>query len=219
MKVIALTGRAGSGKDTAACGIQLLTGAIDLKYPEFEASEFFKFRWRGGVKDVGDWPIVKFAEPVYQIAGILTGHDPDFDIMNDRFKDNSWIVGGKEFTGRQILQLVGTEIGRQIFDKEIWVELMHQKLKSMYNTYKGVIITDCRFLNEATFLMTRWDATIIRLTGRDSGLPLIHVSESEMEKIHTEFVIDNSRSYIHLLDSLDYICKHLNISNHQCIWK
>lgn len=47
-------------------------------------------------------------------------------------------------TPRQILQQLGTEVGRQ-FDNEIWVKNMQSRLRNA----ERVVIDDCRFLNES----------------------------------------------------------------------
>lgn len=50
---------------------------------------------------------------------------------------------GKPFTPRLALQLMGTEAGRDVFHKDVWVtSLIHR------NIGKDVVITDVRFKNE-----------------------------------------------------------------------
>lgn len=50
---------------------------------------------------------------------------------------------GYEFTPRLALQLMGTEAGRDVFHKDLWVvSLLHR------NIGKNVVITDVRFRNE-----------------------------------------------------------------------
>lgn len=236
MKIIALTGRAGSGKDTAALAIRLLTGSLDPAWmmsiegcpiigPNrhvVDLQEFFDIKWPNQSTDENNkWKVMKFAEPVYQIAAVITGHDPNDPeaIMNSGFKNKLFGLGGVPKTGRELLQLIGTEFGRTHFANKIWISILEDKLlKLSEEKFKGVIVTDCRFLNEAIFLNSL-RATIIRMVGRDGGVPLSHSSESEMELIEPDYIVDNRLDYKYLMDQIQEICTALRISNHQYKWK
>lgn len=50
-----------------------------------------------------------------------------------------------DLTPRLVLQLWGTEVGRQAFHNEIWIASLENKLRK---TSGNVVITDCRFPNE-----------------------------------------------------------------------
>jgi hypothetical protein len=239
MKVIALTGRAGSGKDTAALGIRMLTGSLDPTWmmsiegcpitgPNrhvVDLKEFFNINWPDeSTDDRNQWKIWKFAYPVYQIAAILTGHDPDRAeyLMTPSFKESYWEVGlsGLKMSGGEILQKAGTEAGRMVFGDTIWLHIMNQALNAFKRDgYKGVIVTDCRFPNEAEFLRNYWQAIVIGLSGRDGGVSNNHPSESELSGITTDFHTQNDGTYSDLMFKLNSICDSLKISNHQYKWK
>ena len=51
------------------------------------------------------------------------------------------------FTPRDALQLIGTEVGREIFHNDFWLFKLEQKLKMDIN----YVITDVRFPNEIEF--------------------------------------------------------------------
>lgn len=215
MKVIALTGRAGSGKDTAAAMLQILTG---VAWPHVYSdgainSDTSTYQ----VYNTDNWSVKKFAYPVYHIAAILVGRDVE-DIMTDpNFKSQVQAWG---LTGRQLLQKIGTECFREVIGTTIWIDIMHRTLDQLKSTgTSGVIISDTRFLNEAAFLEFKWDAIIIKLGGRDGGIDVTHQSESEISSIIPAYLIDNSGNYVDLMDGLAEICKELNIFNCKYTWK
>jgi hypothetical protein len=239
MKVIALTGRAGSGKDTAALGIRMLTGSLDPTWmmsiegcpitgPNrhvVDLKEFFNINWPDeSTHPASMWKVWKFSYPVYQIAAILTGHDPNRaeDLMTQNFKDSDWPIGlnGLRVSGRKILQLAGTEAGRDIYGDTLWLQIMDRQLENFQKEgFAGVIVTDCRFINECKFLQTYWGATTIRILGRDAGLPQNHPSESELDQINPDNYLSNHLDYVNLMDRLQEICNDLKISNHSYTWK
>lgn len=56
---------------------------------------------------------------------------------------------GREFTPREALQKMGTEVGRDIFHEDFWVLQTEQRIKS-YD--KNVVIADVRFPNEIDWI-------------------------------------------------------------------
>lgn len=55
-------------------------------------------------------------------------------------------------TNREILQRVGTEAMRNGFHKDVWVKILEIRIKAMLAEGKRVIVTDCRFDNEAEMI-------------------------------------------------------------------
>jgi hypothetical protein len=74
--------------------------------------------------------ILSFADPVKQIA--LSSFNWD---------------GIKDEKGRRLLQVIGTECGRE-YDKDIWVKKMREQIKIYAPIYNVIAIDDCRFDNE-----------------------------------------------------------------------
>lgn len=224
MKVIALTGRAGSGKDTAARILQLLTAKTNLfeireeDFPElmadFDALPFSEINMtpRGSLVK-NHFHIHKFAWPVYRIVGILLNRDPDKIILDPTFKNKVQQWG---LTGRQLLQKVGTECFRDVISTEVWVDVMREHLRT---EAPGVIISDLRFPNEGQFLKEEHDAFIVHIHGRDSGLPTNHVSESGLVNIPADISIPNTGSYSDLMKQLSNVCSYLGILNCKYTWK
>ena len=57
---------------------------------------------------------------------------------------------GEDFTPRYALQLMGTEVGRDVFNKNFWVIKLKQYIES--NPDQHFVITDVRFANEIDFV-------------------------------------------------------------------
>jgi hypothetical protein len=125
-KVIGLGGKAGSGKSTVS------------KY---------MFGHQG-------FCVLSFATPLKTIAAQMYPHiDPDswYDPIAKEKEDT---VTGK--SPRQILQLLGTEVGRLIYPNT-WIDLAAEGIKQVKkhncdNRYNGVVFDDCRFPNEAEMI-------------------------------------------------------------------
>lgn len=81
---------------------------------------------------------------------------------------------GKTMTAREILQKMGTEVGRDTFGDDIWIRNMLSRIEGE----EEVVVDDCRFLNEAMALRNK-GFTIIGIDR--PGLEVDkHPSEMEM---------------------------------------
>jgi hypothetical protein len=103
---------------------------------------------KGFVKD-------SFAKPLKDACAVMFGWPRDLLEGNTEESrqwreqpDEFWSEKvGKKFSPRLALQLLGTEAGRNVFHKDIWVNSL---LKRVGN--KNVVITDVRFKNELIFI-------------------------------------------------------------------
>jgi hypothetical protein len=127
--IVGLLGFIGSGKGTA--------GDI-LKDLGFTPVSFAK-----GVKDV---TAEMFGWPRHLLEGD-TQHSRDWREKPDEFWSKEF---GREFTPRYALQLLGTEVGRDVFHKDFWVIKLKQYIES--NPDQHYVITDVRFANEIDFV-------------------------------------------------------------------
>lgn len=137
--IVGLLGFIGSGKGTA--------GDI-LKDMGFTPISFAK-----GVKDV---TAEMFGWPRHLLEGD-TQHSREWREKPDDFWSYEF---GKEFTPRLALQLMGTEVGRDVFHKDFWVI----KLKNYIDNApeQDYVITDVRFQNEIQFI-NRFGGTLIEI--------------------------------------------------------
>ena len=127
--IVGLLGFIGSGKGTA--------GDI-LKDMGFTPVSFAK-----GVKDVA---AEMFGWPRHLLEGD-TQQSRDWREQPDQFWSKEF---GKDFTPRLALQLMGTEVGRDVFHKDFWVIKLKNYMQS--NPNQSYVITDVRFQNEIQFV-------------------------------------------------------------------
>ena len=100
-------------------------------------------------------------------------------------------------TNREILQRVGTEAMRDGFDKDVWVKIAELKARSLLEKGERVILTDCRFPNEAE-MICRLGGIVVEmerpgiealLTESERG----HVSEARIPGKYIAFTVENDR--------------------------
>lgn len=127
--IVGLLGFIGSGKGTA--------GDI-LKDMGFTPVSFAK-----GVKDVA---AEMFGWPRHLLEGD-TQLSREWREKPDAFWSKEF---GKDFTPRYALQLMGTEVGRDVFHKDFWVIKLKKYMND--NPDQNYVITDVRFANEIDFV-------------------------------------------------------------------
>jgi len=99
-----------------------------------------------------------FTDPLYRMAFAATGLDPDLSVDLDgreafKVSVHRATVGAggyMEATGREILQWLGTEVGRAA-EPDLWAMLLARKLGEVL-PHTDVVISDVRFSNEVTML-------------------------------------------------------------------
>ena len=139
MKIIAICGFQGSGKDT-------LANILIKKYG------YKKLSFGGTVKDIAsiifNWD-----------RKMLEGDSKESREWREKV-DDWWSkkLEIKNLTPRYILQQIGTDLFRNNFHKDIWINCLEKKLID----YDKVVITDCRFPNELKIL-NKYNATIIQI--------------------------------------------------------
>lgn len=126
--VIGLVGFIGSGKGAA--------GDILCEYG------YKKESFAGGVKDAASY---MFGWPRKMLEGD-TEESRNWRETPDSFWSKKF---GREFTPREALQLLGTEVGRDIFHQDFWVIQMENRLRFHDDS---IVITDVRFPNEIKWI-------------------------------------------------------------------
>lgn len=176
--IIGISGKLGSGKDTVA-------NIIKATDPTFQSKAY--------------------AYKLKQIVSILTSCSIE-DTMTQEGKNT--YIPEFELTIGQMLQQLGTNVLREGFNKNVWINALMLELSKSKGNY---IITDCRFKNEADAIknaggflirVNRPDNPIARNSNRD----LSHPSETDMDD-YTGFdaVIENDAD----LESLENKVKEL----------
>ena len=100
-------------------------------------------------------------------------------------------------SNREVLQVIGTDIFRTMFDNNIWANAPFNKDWSEYNV---VILTDCRFPNEKQAVEDR-GGMVIRLE-RDTGLVDSHISETALDEVDFKHKYSNNGSFEDLKEYL-----------------
>lgn len=151
IRIIGLTGVAGSGKSTAADYLQRKHG-------------FYRIRFAAPLKEA--------MRSILGAAG-LDNHIIERMIEGDLKEQPHDALLGK--TPRYAMQTLGTEWGRNLIDESFWVNLTCLYLTSL-SPDACAVIEDVRFENEAA-LIRKFGGKIIRMEGR-GGIPGNHSSEA-----------------------------------------
>jgi len=156
---IGITGKARSGKDTLASHLHSTAKEYDYGYER-----------------------ISFAEPLYAIARIF-----GFDTISKTAKTDFHPVWN--MTLRTFLQVVGTDLFRDCFDKDVWIKLAKMKIDSLIEAHTENVVVfafpDLRFDNEAK-LVRDLSGVVVKIERPESPLALSgtesqHQSESGVD--------------------------------------
>lgn len=187
MKLIALTGRAGCGKNTCANTIHSPS--------RFEYS---------------------FATPLKMaclniFGGTLEGW---FGESSQREKE---IPGWGTLTYRKALQIVGTDLFRDKFDKDIWVKSIANRIKFDAGEKRNAIdqgctsyfiITDLRFDNEVD-MVRKMGGTVVHITRGPAPKTVSHISEAGVIPELSDCVFHNDGSLCDLQERFPLLVKEI----------
>ena len=200
LQIIALTGLAGTGKDTAAdilathCGFTKLAFADALR-AEVQAAfnvpaELLTRR------DLKEMPTAALALVECTDIGFI-GAVCRIEMMRGRALTWSWLEAQR--SPREIMQQWGTEY-RRAQRVNYWLELLRGRIRQLHalDGRSRFVITDCRFENEAA--MIRAMGGVVWQITRTDVQPVEgqHASATDGTKLHPSVVIDNS-STLHSL--------------------
>lgn len=180
--IIALSGYAGSGKNAVA---DFLTSKHGFKQLSF-ANAIKKALWTLN-------PIIAYGW-VDDSSLLETNHQTSYPIHLQRIVPNYtddalWRSAKDSYTEvRRLLQVLGTEVGRDMFGEDFWVD---QVLKDLDSYNQNYVITDTRFPNEYWKLVEN-AAVIIRIN-REGYAPVNnHPSETALDSFMFDHEIDNN---------------------------
>lgn len=172
--LIGITGRKGSGKDTL--------GRI--------------LRERHGFRTTA------FADPLKDAARIIFGlshAQVHGEIADKEAPDPRW----DGLTPREILQRLGTEVGRSIHP-ETWIRSAMLRVEAEPGAWA---VTDVRFANEAAAIQARGGIVVrVDRPGLAEGVGAGHASEAGIEAIPVDLVLVNGGS----VEDLASAARHLS---------
>lgn len=92
------------------------------------------------------------ADPVKSVAKELVGMPREVAYGSQAVR-LGWTAYGK--TAREALQIIGTEIGREMFDQDIWIDRLVDRIVENEAKYDLTAVSDVRFWNEVLALPTK----------------------------------------------------------------
>lgn len=233
--IIAISGKKGHGKDLVGQIIQYLTHCQDddttweewdtLNYPFTNAT----------------WKVKRFADKLKDMVCLLLGctreqlEDREFkekELGEEwEYTDKIWLGSAqasfpnesgfdyikRRLTPRKILQLLGTEAGRNIIHPNIWVNALMSEYKGIDIVngmpeewgYPNWIITDMRFPNELEAVKAKGGITIRinrHIVGTDDlKLEDNHPSETALDNATFDHVIVNDGTIEDLIEKVKTI--------------
>lgn len=184
--LIGLCGYAGAGKDTAA---QLLI------------EEYYFQR-------------VAFADPIKKallaLDPIVPGErEGEYLPLSVFSRERSWAEVKEYPEVRRLMQIMGTEVGRNLFDPEIWVKLAEGKLNSTMSVGHAVV-TDVRFPNEAR-LIKKHGGYLVRVERPRFGPINEHLSDRASENWTYDYHIDNDGDIRSLREKMRNLLTQLQV--------
>jgi hypothetical protein len=137
---------------------------------------------------------IAFADPIKKalmaLDPFLPGNDEgQFLRLSDFCRDRPWSEVKDYPEVRRLMQVLGTEVGRNLVDPDLWVKLARRKLESTLSV-GDVVVTDVRFPNEAR-LIRGYGGFLVRIERPGYGPVNEHVSDRASEHWAYDRRIDN----------------------------
>jgi hypothetical protein len=150
-----------------------------------------------GAKTVGKTTIAKALSAYAINSRILSFATPIKEMLLAMGVPKEAILGEKKETvikeigqsGRELMQSLGTEWGRQMIHQNIWVYALQKKIDSGFD--QTIIIDDCRFENEAKWVSER-GGKIIMIKRDGVSYDDEHSSETPLPFQYIDRVIDTT---------------------------
>lgn len=177
--LIGITGKAGSGKDTIA---NILVEDFDFK----------RYAFADAVRDVA-----LAIDPYVFRNGIYTR-------LSEMVDDIGWDKAKREYAEpRRLLQVIGTEAGRQLVGENVWVDIVKRKWTD--DGKPNAVITDMRFPNEFEWVHNLSEGITLTVERPDNPDAIASTHASEAYSFKTKYTLTNN----HTLETLRMSIHHL----------
>lgn len=141
---------------------------------------------------------VAFAAPLK--AGVKAMFDLDDTQLDHPLKEQIIPEIGK--SPRQLMQLLGTEYGRDLVHQDLWLLLAKKKIEAYAALGYNVAITDARFDNEADFVRHN-HGIVLHVERGESGTKFAHPSEAGVKRESRDYLIANNSTMDELYKKID----------------
>lgn len=206
MNIIGFTGKKGVGKNfIAEIAKTIITDCYSEPTIDKDHSPYPGKKLLSG----GRVEFAAFADPMKEFIVNVLGVSPRLIYGNDKDKNTptqySWENMPKwlqekfnkhegAMTIRHVLQVYGTELNREIWDKEIWVKAMGRRINTAQT--KWFFVTDVRYQNEIELIQQK-KGKIWRINGPQRGDEAVkndgHSSEIVMDfTTNFDYIIENT---------------------------
>jgi hypothetical protein len=101
---------------------------------------------------------------------------------------------------RVALQTLGTEWGRNCINKDLWL----RRAKAEISKHENIVISDCRFNNEAEFILNA-GGYVLEVCRESTQQVALHSSEDGISKNLISFTIENNQKLTDLYRLVDYM--------------
>ena len=191
--IIGISGKAGSGKDTAAKMLEVLYANPDISYEDFANKRY---------KNFADIQIVHFADTLKETAQVLFRiGEWETNTQEGKKTTINWI--GK--TVRELLQGIGQGL-RDAIDPNLWVKILFANTEGWSN----YIIADVRYPNEIKAIKER-NGILLRIDRKGAGAGN-HSSEIALDDYKEWDVhIENNSSIEDLFEAMRIFTKNYPI--------
>lgn len=165
--VIGITGKKRSGKDTFAAHLIENHGYTQVRFAD---------------------PLRAVAKAINPIVGCY-GTRETYRLTDALGPEDDWEVAKELPEVRRLLQVIGTEAGRDILGENVWVDAAERVIDSIPGP---VVVTDVRFWNEVDLIADL--GTLVRVTRPSLGTPTDqHPSETALDDLvmPTDFDVVN----------------------------
>ena len=187
--IIGISGKAGSGKDTAARMLEIIYANPEISYEDYCNRNYSKF---------ADISITHFADTLKDTAMTMCVlGEWDVNTQEGKKRTIDWLG----ITVRELLQKLGTCV-RQGIDNEFWIKSLYAGTED----WKNIIIADVRFPEEVKSIRDR-GGVILRLEREGAGAG-DHISETALDDYNDwDEIIYNNDSLSSLFEQLKQFAK------------
>lgn len=160
---------------------------------------------------------VSFADALKKIC--LAIGAPRWSVYGSQ-RDKSTVIRHLGVSGRELMQVVGTELFRMTLPKllpnfkpkdDLWVTIAEHKIQQLFGSRGAsrVVVSDVRFDNEAEMVARNGGTVILIQRGANERRTVVDNHPSEQGISHYDILLENSSDLEDLYSILDSVVKKL----------